>query len=222
MDPSIAAPSGRSFARQLWCVVSEWLRNPSQVATICPSSPYLTQHLANRDCVRDADRVLELGPGTGGTTRALLSQMKPDSRLISIEKTVAFAEVLDEIRDPRLHVELGDACDLSGVARRHDFGKADVVLSGIPFSVLAPTDAKIIAQSVYDVLRPGGTFIAYQLKSDIEKYTLPLFGRARTESVAINLPPLQVFVWTRSIHDPEHTQTGNKNQVESLEQCAVE
>lgn len=217
MDPSIAASHGRSFARQLWCVVSEWLRNPSQVATICPSSPFLTQHLADRDCVREASRILELGPGTGGTTRALLSQMKPDARLISIEKTVAFAEVLGEIRDPRLHVELGDACALSAVAQRHGLRKADVVLSGIPFSALDPADARAIAQAVHDVLRPGGTFIAYQLKSDIEKYTLPLFGRAQTESVAINLPPLQVFVWTRSNLDPGQSQTGNKNHVESVD-----
>lgn len=198
MAASLAASRGRSFARQLWCVVSEWLRNPSQVATICPSSPFLTQHLADRDCVREAGRVLELGPGTGGTTRALLSQMKPDAKLLTIEKTVAFADVLGDIDDSRLTVELGDARDLSNMARQHAFGETDVVLSGIPFSVLDPADAELIAQAVYDVLRPGGTFIAYQLKSDIEKYTLPLFGPAKTESVAINLPPLHIYIWKRA------------------------
>ncbi len=215
MSASIAVPKRKNFVRRLFCVVSEWFRNPSQVATICPSSPFLTRHLADRECVRDADRIVELGPGTGGTTRALLSQMKPGSRLLSIEKTEAFADVLKEICDSRLHVELADACDLIEVVNQHRFSKADVVLSGIPFSALPSENAARIVQSIYDVLNPGGTFIAYQLRSDILDYVEPIFGAAKTESVAVNLPPLQIFVWTKTLAPDCHSSTGARQFADS-------
>lgn len=114
-----------------------------------------------------ADRILELGPRTGETTQALLSQMKPDSRLLAIEKIEAFVDVLLDICDPCFSVELADACDLIEVLNRQDFGKVDVVLSGIPFCVLPSADAARIVQSIYEALHPGGLFIAYQLRAEI-------------------------------------------------------
>ncbi len=194
-EPSPSEPP--SFAERVWCVLKAWVRNPTEVATVCPSSPFLTEHLAERDCVRQASRVIELGPGTGGTTQALLASMRCDARLLAIEKTNAFTESLDAIADPRLTLEIADACDLIDIAAQHDFGNADVVISGIPFSHLPPLVAKRITQSVHEVLRPGGVFIAYQLASDVKDYARPLFGPPKTEIIPVNLPPLQSFVWTK-------------------------
>ena len=163
-------------------MLKAWVRNPTEVATVCPSSPFLTEHLAERDCVRQASRVIELGC---------------DARLLAIEKTNAFTESLDAIADPRLTLEIADACDLIDIAAQHDFGNADVVISGIPFSHLPPLVAKRITQSVHEVLRPGGVFIAYQLASDVKDYARPLFGPPKTEIIPVNLPPLQSFVWTK-------------------------
>ncbi|QDV40406.1 hypothetical protein Enr13x_02120 [Stieleria neptunia] len=204
--PSDSAPP--SFAERVWCVLKAWVRNPTEVATLCPSSPFLREHLADRDCVRQASRVIELGPGDGGTTQALLASMRDDARLLAIEKTDAFAESLGAINDPRLTVEIADACDLIEIVTRHDFGKADVAISGIPFSHLPPMVAKQITQSVHEVLRPGGVFIAYQLASDVKDYARPLFGPPKTEIIPVNLPPLQSFVWTKIENDQSDAAEG--------------
>ncbi|QEG02733.1 hypothetical protein Mal15_68540 [Stieleria maiorica] len=190
-------PKRRGFAERMWCVLKAWIQNPTEVATVCPSSPFLTEHLADRDCVRTASRIIELGPGDGGTTQALLKSMRADARLLAVEKTDAFAESLGAISDPRLTLEFADACDLIDLVTKHDFGKADVAVSGIPFSQLPPMVAKRITQSVHEVLRPGGVFIAYQVVSDVKDYARPLFGPPKTEIVPMNLPPLQLFVWTK-------------------------
>ncbi|MGB7343303.1 MAG: SAM-dependent methyltransferase [Pirellulaceae bacterium] len=197
MPLSIAKPAAPSFAKRAFFVMRAWWKQPEDVATICPSSPYLTEHIADRVCVREASSLLELGPGAGGTTAALLTKMRPDSRLLAIDKMPAFGEALKEIVDPRLSIEIGDAVDLIGSLERHGFGQPDVIVSGIPFSALPNSVAKAIAQSVYAALAPGGTFIAYQVRSDIEQYALPLFGPSKCEVITLNLPPLKVFEWKK-------------------------
>lgn len=197
MSTVITQPRRTRFTSRAWCVLKAWVRNPTQVATVCPSSPFVTEHLANRECVFQADQIIELGPGAGCTTDALLSRMRSDARLLAIEKTSAFSEALRSIEDPRLCVEFADACDLIDVAARHDIGSADVVISGIPFSSLPAMNAKRIVQSIHHMLRPGGVFIAYQLKPDIERFARPLFGPSRSEAVPMNLPPLRVYAWNK-------------------------
>ncbi|QDT03080.1 hypothetical protein K227x_14600 [Rubripirellula lacrimiformis] len=186
-----------SFLRRTWFVLNAWVKDPLHVATICPSSPFLTHHLANRDCVRNAERIIELGPGAGGTTQALLENMRFDAELLAVEKTQAFSEALASISDPRLNVSIADAIDLVDIVLDRKLGLADVVVSGIPFSSIPESVAKKITRSIYEVLRPGGVFIAYQLRSNVNDYARPYFGRAKTESIPINLPPLTAFVWTK-------------------------
>ncbi|TWU25135.1 hypothetical protein Pla52o_14330 [Novipirellula galeiformis] len=199
VQPSSATQTSRatSFAKQALQVLKAWMKQPTQVATICPSSPFLTENIAERECVRCASSVVELGPGAGGTTSALLSQMRPDSRLLAIEKTAAFMDALQEITDPRLTPLIGDAADLIELLERNQIGRPDVIVSGVPFSSLSPSVAKAIVESVYEVLKPGGTFIAYQVRSDIDDYARPLFGPPHAKLIPLNLPPLTVFTWQK-------------------------
>ncbi|WP_339943040.1 class I SAM-dependent methyltransferase [Novipirellula rosea] len=201
MPLSIGQPQTTSFAKRAFHVFRAWMKQPSQVATICPSSPFLLDNIADRDCVRRASSVVELGPGAGGTTLSLLSQMRPDARLLAIEKTDAFREALDEIADPRFTPQIGDATDLLALLEQHQFGRPDVIVSGVPFSAIPPAVAKDLVHAIHQVLKPGGEFIAYQVRSDVERFARPLFGPAETEFIPINIPPLTVFTW-RKIESP--------------------
>ncbi|GAA5505854.1 class I SAM-dependent methyltransferase [Novipirellula caenicola] len=201
MPLSIGQPQTTSFAKRAFHVFKAWMKQPTQVATICPSSPFLTENIADRDSVRSASSVVELGPGAGGTTLALLSQMRPDARLLAIEKTDAFREALDEIADPRFTSHIGDATDLIAVLEQHQFANPDVIVSGVPFSAIPPIIAQDLVRAIHRVLKPGGEFIAYQVRSDVERFARPLFGPAETERIPINIPPLTVFTW-RKIEAP--------------------
>ena len=83
-----------------------------------------------------AKLVVELGPGTGGTTRALLRAMQPDAKLLAIEINPHFVDVLARSPDPRLIVHHGSAADLRPDPRRRGPPAPDVILSGIPFSTM--------------------------------------------------------------------------------------
>ncbi|MCC9602731.1 SAM-dependent methyltransferase [Stieleria sp. JC731] len=201
---AITPPSGRpidvpqpSFAQRTWCVFRAWLQNPRQVATVLPSSTQLMECLAYRTCIREAETVIELGPGAGGTSTALLDQMPKSSRLLSIEKTAVFGDALSEISDSRFAYEIGDAVDLRSIARKHGIRKCDVVVSGIPFSAIPAQAARQITRQIYDVLDNTGVFLAYQLRDDVTKVAHPLFGQPRKQNVPRNLPPLRVYSWTK-------------------------
>ncbi|OYP37766.1 hypothetical protein CGZ80_04160 [Rhodopirellula sp. MGV] len=173
------------------------MQNPRQVATVLPSSAQLMNCIANRQCIREARTVIELGPGAGGTSSALLDQMPHCSRLLSIEKTEVFGEALSEITDSRFAYQIGDALQLKSIARQHGIRKCDVVVSGIPFSAIDPKVAKQITRQVYDILDNTGVFLAYQLRDDVTKHAHPLFGNPRKQTVSRNLPPLRVYSWTK-------------------------
>ncbi len=198
MSLAITPTSAPSFMKRMSFVVRAWWKHPTDVATICPSSSFLTQNLASRECVRNASTLIELGPGAGGTTAAILKQMRPDSRLLAIEKMPEFREALSEIVDPRFNSEIGDAVDLLEILKNHGCGRPDVVISGIPFSALESPVAQEIVFAIHAALQPGGAFVAYQVRSDILQYARPWFGPAKCcDVIALNLPPLKVFEWRK-------------------------
>lgn len=199
MHSSPSKNSPRPFWNRLLSVVKAWRAQPSQVATIAPSSAFVLEKIAQRACIEQASRIVELGPGEGGTTEALLRQMGPGGRLLAIEKTAAFEAILKQIDDPRLAVEMGDAVDLHRFLKRHHMPSVDVVVSGIPFSSIAKCDGQRIVQAVHACLRPGGTFIAYQLHSDLCRIAEPLFGEVQRDHVVLNLPPLRIFTWVKDV-----------------------
>ena len=87
-----------------------FLRNPAQVGSVVPSSRALEQRLVRTAAIADARTVVELGPGTGGTTAAFLQAMQPTARLLAIELDPVFHEHLRQmLHDPRLFLELGSA-----------------------------------------------------------------------------------------------------------------
>jgi phospholipid N-methyltransferase len=173
-----------------------FLRNPREVASIVPSSRFLTRRVRECGRVERAGVVVELGPGTGVMTGPLLERMPPDSRLIAIEINPAFAELLRrEFDDPRLSVYEGSAVDIEVALRRHGIERADLVVSGIPFSTLDEGVGRATLEAAKRVLAPGGRFVAYQFRSHVARQAEPVFGRPQTHSGFWNIPPMKIYVW---------------------------
>ncbi|NBO64446.1 MAG: methyltransferase type 12, partial [Acidobacteria bacterium] len=117
-----------------------FLRHPGQVGAVIPSSSFLERRLVRAAGVEEASCVVELGPGTGGTTRALLKAMRADSSLLAIELNSNFlARLARGIDDPRLFLQLGSAENLADFVAGRKLPAPEVILSGIPFSTLPPT-----------------------------------------------------------------------------------
>jgi len=175
-----------------------FLERPMEVGSIIPSSRFMERRIVRAAAVENAKLLVELGPGTGGTTRALLAAMKPDARLLVIEVNSRFVALLEKIDDPRLIVHQGSAADISETLDRYELPTPDVILSGIPFSTMAVGLGRDILRSVHDALHDGGLFVAYQVRDRVNDLGKEVFGRARIQTEIRNIPPMRVYRWEKS------------------------
>jgi phospholipid N-methyltransferase len=112
-----------------------FVRNPAQVGSVMPSSQHLEQRLVRSAQISQARTVVELGPGTGGTTAAFLQAMLPAAQLLAIELDDCFHHHLrTSIADPRFNLELGSAEHLTGYLVSRRLRAPDAIVSGIPRS----------------------------------------------------------------------------------------
>ena len=174
-----------------------FLTRPKEVGSIIPSSRFLERRVVRLADVRDARTLVELGPGTGGTTRAILRAMAPAARLLAIEINSRFAHLLRRMPDARLAVHQGSAAEIAQALAAHDLPAADAILSGIPFSTMPRELGLDILRSVHDSLVPGGIFVAYQVRDRVEDLGRCVFGDAQVQTVMLNVPPMRVYRWRK-------------------------
>lgn len=184
---------------QSWRFFQAFLKSPRVVASMVPSSPFLERRLVDAARVATANVVVELGSGTGGTTRALLASMSPGGRLVAIERTAEFVAGLSRTGDSRLHVIHGCASTIRTELDRLGVDSADAVVSGIPFSTLPPDLAGTIVSEVHAALSPGGRFVAYQFTDRVADYTAPVMGAPSVQHELRNVPPLKIFTWEKAV-----------------------
>jgi phospholipid N-methyltransferase len=113
--------------------LQEVLKNPRQIGSVTPSSRILEGRIVELAETRSARAVVELGAGTGGTTRAILDATAPNARVLVVEINPQFCALLRRIEDARLIVHCGSARELRDALSRYGLPAPDVVISGIPF-----------------------------------------------------------------------------------------
>ena len=198
MDDRVNPRSTRSLADKRLAFFQGFLREPQKVGSVIPSSRFLERRLVKICAVREARAVVELGPGTGGTTHALLRALPAAARLLAIEIDPHFAALLrGEITDPRFAVEQASAEGIAGIAARHGLPAPDVVISGIPFSTMPDTVGRAILRAVWAALAPGGRFVAYQFRDRVAVLGRHILGRPDVDVELLNVPPMRVYSWRK-------------------------
>jgi phosphatidylethanolamine/phosphatidyl-N-methylethanolamine N-methyltransferase len=175
------------------------IKSPMQVAYFMPSSPWLIEQIAKSAHLDDAKHIMELGPGTGGTTKGILKYMTNDAELITVEINQKFIEHMEKtIDDKRLSISDKGAQNLEEILKEYDWGSVDVIISGIPFTTLPKGMDKEIINSIYNALKPGGIFLAYQLRDHVSKLAEPVFGEYAYKKIEFkNIPPMRIYTWLK-------------------------
>lgn len=173
-----------------------FLERPKEVGSIIPSSRWMERRITRTADLAHAKLAIELGPGTGGTTRALLQALPADAKLLAIEINPDFCDLIEaSIDDPRLIVHQGSAAEIPEALAKHDLGAPDVILSGIPFSTMPRELGLAILRSARESLAPGGRFVAYQFRDVVHTLGKQVFGPASVQIELLNVPPMRVYRW---------------------------
>jgi phosphatidylethanolamine/phosphatidyl-N-methylethanolamine N-methyltransferase len=180
----------------------EFLRHPGEIASIVPSSRFLERRLVDVAAVATAHLAVELGPGTGGTTAAVLRALPADARLLAIEINARFANLLRSTPDPRLLVHLGSAVEISDVLAQRGLPAPDIVLSGIPFSTTPAAIGRRILLGAWRALAPGGRLVAYQFRGAVGVLGRDVLGVPGVAIEWLNVPPMRVFCWRKPAAGP--------------------
>jgi phosphatidylethanolamine/phosphatidyl-N-methylethanolamine N-methyltransferase len=110
-----------------------FLRNPRGVASLVPSSRFLTAAMFAGLPLSDGDVIVEFGPGTGAFTREVRRLRNAGMRLdyLGIERDAGMVRRLCT-RFPELDFQLGDVCDAPAFIADRGLPPVKVVLSGLP------------------------------------------------------------------------------------------
>jgi phosphatidylethanolamine/phosphatidyl-N-methylethanolamine N-methyltransferase len=172
--------------------------NPRTVGAIAPSGPNLA-NLITSEITAASGPVLELGPGTGIFTEALLQRGVRESDLTLIEYGSDFMRVL-QMRFPRARVLWMDASWIIShdLFRERPFG---AVVSGLPLLNMSPKKVMAILTGAFSNLKAGGAFyqFTYGMQCPISKSHLNRLGLKATciGRVLLNVPPASVYRITR-------------------------
>ncbi|RPJ73784.1 MAG: methyltransferase type 12 [Desulfobacteraceae bacterium] len=174
-----------------------FLRRPAVVGSIIPSSRFLERRIVAAAEIAQARTVVELGPGTGGTTQAILNALPPTSRLLTLEIDPGFVSYLRSFPDPRLCVHLGSAERIGETLAEHGLARPDAVVSGIPFSNMPAECGRRILRAVWACLVPGGRFVAYQFVKRVAELDPATLGTPEVALEFLNVPPVRIFRWCK-------------------------
>jgi phospholipid N-methyltransferase len=179
--------------------LKEVLNKPRQIGAIVPSSRNLARAMARWLPPRFEACALELGPGTGAVTQALLDKGLAPERLLAIEKSPQLAEHLRQ-RFPQVRVIVGDALELDQLlaADLSQGALFPVVFSSLPLCNFPSQDASQLAQKILAVLAPHGKFVQYSYHLSAKKAKLlPHLRYVTSDVVWFNIPPARVSVYQR-------------------------
>ncbi|HEY8335919.1 MAG TPA: rRNA adenine N-6-methyltransferase family protein [Tardiphaga sp.] len=174
-----------------------WIEKPLRMGAVMPSGKVLARTMAQYVDENSTGPVIELGPGTGAITTALLAHGIDQKRLVLVEFNPAFCALLRE-RYPQATVVQGDAYTLRDTLWNVLKEPASAVVSGLPLVTKPMLTRLKLIRDAFAALAPGAPFVqfTYSVAPPIPK-TLPGVSTEASERIWMNLPPARVWVYRK-------------------------
>ncbi len=181
--------------------MKEYLRAPQTIGAVAPSSRGLAELIVDLAGVRNAEVIVEYGPGTGSFTQRILEVKRPEAKFVAVEFHPTMAEQLQR-RFPELDVAKDSVANLGAILSERGLGKVDSIVSGLPWAAFNAELRDQLLEATLSVLKPGGQFATFAY---LEGSILPAGRRFRRKIrrlftevhcspiVWANLPPAFVY-----------------------------
>jgi phosphatidylethanolamine/phosphatidyl-N-methylethanolamine N-methyltransferase len=174
-----------------------WLERPLVTGAVTPSGRMLARTMASYVDPRVPGPVIELGPGTGPVTAALVRRGVAQDRLVLVEYNFDFCKLLKR-RFPKATIVQGDAYDIRESLEGVVDEPAAATVSSLPLFT-KPTEMRLkLLAEAHDLMHPGAPFIQFTyamvppIPARSGRYTASGSNR-----VWLNLPPARVWAYRR-------------------------
>ena len=171
-----------------------WMRAPLITAAMLPSGRALSRAVAAAVDPSSPGAIVELGPGTGAVTAALVERGIQPERLILIEFLPEFCELLRR-RYPAARVISGDAFDAASILRHLGVGSLAAVVSCLPLYSKKPEQRERL---LHDMLRLGPSGMPFVQATNFARSPIPFDPQdvAGEPSPRVWFNLLPALVWT--------------------------
>lgn len=177
--------------------IRSWLEKPLAIGAVTPSGRVLARTMARYVEPEMPGPVIELGPGTGPVTEALVEHGVSQERLVLLEFNPTFCQLLRS-RFPRATVVQGDAYAIRSVLGAMLRQPGAAVVSGLPLFTKPLKMRMRLLRDAFSLMRPDAPFIqfTYAVVPPIPKSLAGVQAEA-SERIWMNLPPARVWVYRK-------------------------
>ncbi|KQV44263.1 MULTISPECIES: phospholipid N-methyltransferase PmtA [unclassified Rhizobium] len=175
-----------------------WRQNMKAVGSIIPTSGVTARRMASVVNPHSGLPVLELGPGTGVITKAILDKgVKPDN-VVSVEFSTDFYNHLLG-RFPGVNFINGDAFDLDTTLGEKSGQKFDCVISAVPLLNFPMYRRVALIEDLLKRVAPGRPVIQISYGPLSPVVALPdRYQISHYDFVVRNIPPAQLWTYRKA------------------------
>jgi len=181
-----------------------FLKNPSTVGSITPSSPELARRMVAGIRPDNNNVLLELGVGTGAITKFLQEIVPDENSYLGIELDRDLVRSLKKnYRD--MKIVCGNALEAAEIHRRSGMGKIGTIICCLPFVSMPNEVGEGILQEIDKFMQLGCTFRTFQYAHGyyfpsaikLREYMRDRYGKSKRSPLIVkNVPPAYTLTWS--------------------------
>jgi phosphatidylethanolamine/phosphatidyl-N-methylethanolamine N-methyltransferase len=181
--------------------LKSWFQSPLKTGAVAPSGKALARTMAGFVDVKSTGPVIELGPGTGPVTEALLKHGIAEERLVLLEYSPDFCSLLKQ-RFPKATIIKGDAYALKSTLAAMLKEPVAAVVSSLPLLTMPQDQRLALLSEAFDMMQDNAPFIQFTYSA---MSPIPLDGAAHktkfsaksSSRIWLNIPPARVWVYKK-------------------------
>ena len=181
-----------------------FLKNPTKVGSIAPSSPELARAMIDGIEPGPENVVVELGVGTGAITKYLQSTVPDDRSYLGIELDGSLVRRLRK-NFPDMEIVRGNAANMRSIHQRTGLGKVGAIICCLPFVSLPNEVGEEILREVDKFMQEGCTFRTFQYAHGyyfpsaikLREFMRDRYGMSKRSPLIVkNVPPAYTLTWS--------------------------
>lgn len=178
--------------------LKSWLERPLLTGAVMPSGKFLAKAMAAQVDLQEPGPIVEIGPGTGPVTEALITRGVPQDRLVLVEFNPDFIDLLKK-RFPLATVIQGDAYRIADLLKDRLAQPAAAVVSSLPLFTKPPEVRRAFLHQAFTLMSRRAPFIqfTYAVVPPIAERG-PGYTSKASNWILLNIPPARVWVYRKT------------------------